>query len=96
MQDLSISHLLNGKYNFPLGTVFYRHKEYGGNGLLVKCKTTGYIWISDELGGIYSCIADEEVANMDCNWGIDYSKSTSISDVELFKALNAVDKIVVL
>ena len=84
----------NGKYNFPIGTEYFRYKEpMKEDGELVKCKTTGKIWVSPELGGVYECSAESDVGNMDCNWNTTYEKRTAVSDSELFKAYKRGDRI---
>lgn len=84
----------NDKYNFPIGTEYFVYKEpTEGDGELIKCKTTGRIWISPELGGVYECAAESEVEGIDCNWNTTYSKSTSITDSKLFEAYKRGDKI---
>jgi hypothetical protein len=84
----------NGEYNFPIGTEYFRYKdpmkEEEG---LVKCKTTGKIWVSPELGGVYECLAESVVGNMDCNWNTTYETRTAVSDSELFKAYKRGDRI---
>jgi len=82
----------NGKYNFPIGLEFYEHKNMmDEKSQKVKCKITGHIWISPEVGGVYNCLAESEVENMDCNWNATYSKNTSTCELSLFKAFKRGD-----
>lgn len=70
-------------YKYPIGTEI---KCELSNGQIAKIKTTGKIWVSPELGGVYEAVSDIPVPNMDSNWNVSWSTRTSLFDVDIDEA----------